>query len=66
MRIKVKLTPERVWLDDMTVFTHNDLDHSKNHCIALPKQRAKVYQHTPFFVTGSLAKHRYEKCYFNC
>lgn len=63
----MKLTQERVWLDDITVFTHRDLDHSKNHYIVvLPEQLAKVYQHTPFFVMGSLAKHRYAKFYFNC
>ena len=66
MTIKIKLTQERVWLDDFTVFTHHDLDHSKNHYIVLPEQLAKVYQHTPFFVTGSLAKHRYGKFYFSC
>lgn len=29
MRIKVKLTQERVWFDNVAVFTHCDLNHSR-------------------------------------
>lgn len=54
-----------VWLTQRRIFIHRDLDHSKNHCIVLPEQLAKMYQHTPFFffVMDSLGKHRYKKLF---